>query len=89
MRFYPIQPKAYKIIFDLIVYLGLAEFLGIVMIHVCKYILCSFSLFIYFESQWKKKCELRNKKLDKIQHLPLAASYENFQEELLALSPGY
>ena len=89
MRFFPIQPKAYKIIFDLIVYLGIAEFLGIVMIHVWKYILCNFSLFIYFESQWKKKCELRNKKLDKIQHLPLAASYENFQEELLALSPGY
>ena len=89
MRFFPFQPKAYKIIFNSIVYLGLAEFLGIVMIHVWKYILCNFSIFIYFESQWKKKYESRNKRLDKIQHLPLAASYESFQEELLALSPGH
>ena len=86
MRFFPFQPKAYKIIFNSIVYLGLAEFLVIVMIHVWKYILCNFSLFIYFENQWKKNYKLRN---NKIQHLPLAASYENFQEELLALSPGH
>ena len=89
MRFYPIQPEAYRVIFDSIVYLGLAEFLGIVLIHVWKYILCNFTLFIYFEKQWKKTCKLRNKKMHKSQQLPLAASYENFQEELLALSPGY
>ena len=86
MRFFPIQTKAYKIIFDSIVYLCLAEFLGIVLIHVWKYILHNFTLIVYFESQWKK---LRNKKKDKNQHLPLVASYEKFQEELLALSPGY
>ena len=91
MRFYPFQPETYTVIFDTIVYLGFAEFLGIVLMHVWKYVLCNFTVFTYLEKQWKKKCKLRNKKVYKNQQLPLplAASYENFQEELLALSPGY
>ena len=91
MRFFPTQPTAYELIFKIIIYLGLVEFLGIIFIHVWKYILCNFTPFIYLESQCNKyKMKLfRDKKSKKCHNLPLAASYENFQEELLALSPGY
>ena len=93
MRFFPIQPKAYKLIFELIVYLGIVEFMGIIMIHVWKYMLCKFALFVYLENQLKNKCKIKffksRKELDRNHQEPLAASYENFQEELLALSPGY
>ena len=92
MRFFPAQPTTYKLIFNLIVYLGLVEFLGITLIHVWKYVLCKFSPFIYLESQcnkYKMKIFRSKNKPGKINQLPLATSYENFQEELLALSPGY
>ena len=92
MRFFPAQPTTYKLIFQLIIYLGLVEFLGIILIHVWKYILCNFTPFIYLESQcnkYKTKLFRSKKKPDKNYQLPLAASCENFQEELLALSPGY
>ena len=92
MRFFPAQPTAYNLIFKLIVYLGLVEFLGIALIHVWKYILCNFTPFIYLESQCKKyKMKLFKSKTkpNKNYQLPLVARYENFQEELLALSPGY
>ena len=93
MRFFPTQPTAYELIFKIIIYLGLVEFLGIILIHVWKYILCNFTPFIYLESQcnkYKMKIFRDKKKPKKCHNLTLAASrYENFQEELLALSPGY
>ena len=92
MRFLPVQPRTYDLIFNSIVCLGLLEFLGVVLIHVWKYILCNFKIFINFENHCKgvyKTKFSRRKTLNNKQHIPLVEvdCYENFQEELLALSP--
>jgi len=85
--FFPKMPKTYIVIFDILVYLGFLLFLGIVLAHFCKYILCK-----KLSCNMIEKCNLflMTPLLNPLQDPEaVAASYENFQDELLAINPEY
>jgi len=87
-RFYPFMTKTYGIIFNLIFYLSFLQFLVVIAVHIWKYNLHHYTLFINFEN-FIKKYQVnytRNSFCSSQNNATLSdASYENFQEELLAL----
>ncbi|XP_065899242.1 uncharacterized protein [Dysidea avara] len=83
--FFPRMPKAYIVIFDVLICLGFLLFLGIVVVHFCKYLLHKE---LNYNIPGKFKLSFMKSVLDPSQEPEaMAASYEKFQDDLLAINP--
>ena len=97
VRFYPFNEnsKVYRLMFNSICYISFLEFLGIIVVHIYKCNIYHITLFHKFENFVKKcksKCQLKfswKRLYTQRQNVNFSsASYENYQEELLALEPN-
>jgi len=90
LYFNPEQPKTYVIIFDILIWLILLQFVGIVVVHTCKYDLhqnltstqskiCKAQLYL----RSVLKLSQRSERVEKA----AIGSYEEYQDELLSIDP--
>ena len=88
-RYYPAMPQTYEVMFNIVVYLSFAQFLGIIGIHIWKYNLRHCTLFARCEriivSTYQQTFS-RNSYYNLLNSITLSTGrYENFRDELLAL----
>ena len=79
---------AYKVILNLLVYLGFIETSLIFIHHLWKHVLRYYEFFITIETWIKAKFSIHKKKHKAQVYLHNLSVYENYQEEMLALSPN-
>ena len=79
---------AYKVILNLLVYLAFIETLLIFIHHLWKHVLRYYEFFITIEIWIKAKFSIHKKKHKAHDYLHDLSVYENYQEEMLALSPN-
>ena len=78
----------YKVILNLVVYLAFIETLLIFIHHLWKHVLQYYNFFITIETWIKVKFSIHKKKHKAHVYLHDLSVYENYQDEMLALSPN-
>ena len=88
-RYYPSMPEIYAVLLNTVIYLGFAQFMGIIGIHIWKYNLRHYTVFArcerYIISTYQQNIS-RNSYYRPQRSITLSTErYENFRDELLAI----
>ena len=60
MHFFPFKPRTYVLIFNWTIYISFIQFSVILMIHVWKYILCKYAIFINLKTYFNNRLQLKH-----------------------------